>query len=522
MDGFCLLLHLYIVYAVSFILFIICNKAIKRFAIIPVAMFLFKESYVGIKQLLGYQSSNHILYAITGTFQNPGPLGGFIAVCLSLIIAYCVKEYHFYNRSIVTKLLYWFSSITAVIGILLLPSTHSRSAVLSLGCSITFLVFGTEYIRKKIIPVLKRYVILILCIITILGVGAYYLKKPSADGRLFMDKISFKAICANGWRGAGAGKFGAAYAQTQSQYFKKKIDKNGIDDLDWSVINEHDRLTADCPNNSFNEYLFFGVEEGPVFMILMFILIIMAISVSFNNHTIWCYGLVTLSVFAFFSYPFHIRHFQILVMILLAASISDGRQGRNKGVLLELVPIFITLVVAVTVLIKRLPVLCQYGVVQKTWISTQKWHLHEQYEYAVEDCEKHFPYLHNDPKFLFAYGQSLNKIGNYEKSDSILKMGAEISSDPMFWNVMGNNSLALGRYREAEERYKHAFYMVPNRLYPLNLLAKLYYTEGDTARFLDMADRVETFVPKVESASTAQLREEIRRLKADIILKQEQ
>ena len=75
----------------------------------------------------------------------------------------------------------------------------------------------------------------------------------------------------------------------------------------------------------------------------------------------------------------------------------------------------------------------------------------------------------------------------------------------------------LGDYREAEERYKHAFYMVPNRLYPLVLLAKLYYNEGDTVRFLKMSDVVEHFVPKVESVRTENLRAEIRELKNSYI-----
>lgn len=117
-----------------------------------------------------------------------------------------------------------------------------------------------------------------------------------------------------------------------------------------------------------------------------------------------------------------------------------------------------------------------------------------------------------DYKYLFEYGHSLNKMGYYEKSDSILLLGTSLSSDPMFWNVMGNNSMALGRFREAEERYKHAFYMVPNRLYPLYLIAKLYYIEGDTARFHDMAGLIETFIPKVESANTKRLSSEIREL----------
>jgi len=99
-------------------------------------------------------------------------------------------------------------------------------------------------------------------------------------------------------------------------------------------------------------------------------------------------------------------------------------------------------------------------------------------------------------------------------------MGTEISSDPMFWNVMGNNSLALGKYREAEERYKHAFYMVPNRLYPLYLLGKMYHEEGDTAKFLYMAEKIASFPPKIESINTEQMRNEIKEIRIDYMLNQ--
>lgn len=92
--------------------------------------------------------------------------------------------------------------------------------------------------------------------------------------------------------------------------------------------------------------------------------------------------------------------------------------------------------------------------------------------------------------------------------------GESISSDPMFWNVMGNNSLACDRYREAEERYRRAFIMVPNRLYPLCLLAKLYDAEGDTARFLNMAKQIDNFKAKIESANTEKLRGEIAEIKS--------
>jgi tetratricopeptide (TPR) repeat protein len=142
----------------------------------------------------------------------------------------------------------------------------------------------------------------------------------------------------------------------------------------------------------------------------------------------------------------------------------------------------------------------------------------EDYIHVSDLCDSYMQKLGKDPNFLYMYGYSLRKINQIEKSDSVLSLGTNYSSNPMFWNVMGNNSLTQGRYREAEERYKHAFYMVPNRLYPLYLLAKLYYTEGDTVRFLQMAEMVEEFIPKVESVNTESLRTEIRELKSTLIM----
>lgn len=55
--------------------------------------------------------------------------------------------------------------------------------------------------------------------------------------------------------------------------------------------------------------------------------------------------------------------------------------------------------------------------------------------------------------------------------------------------------------------------MVPNRMRPLYSLAKLYHLEGDTIRFLKMAEAVESFKPKIESFETSCFRSEIRDLK---------
>lgn len=483
---------------------------LKHVAVAVLLIYCIFESYLGISQLLGYRESNNSVYKMTASFTNPGPFGGFLAVCISIFIPY-IADYKFVpDKRLFLKVLYWLTIIGTIFSFIVLPSTQSRSAILALGCSLLLFSARNERIRPGIIKVVKRYGIWLLAGMVIIGIGAYRFKRASADGRLFMDRMCIKAICTSGWKGSGLGYFGGAYGDTQYRFFRDQILAKGNDDLDWSVIDEHDRLTADCPDNAFNEYLFVGVEAGPFIMLLLICSIVVLIAISFKRGTMWCYGLTSLAVFAFFSYPFHVRQFQILFPVLIVGCLFEGA-GRKS--MFRLISEITVIIAATVVVVLKIPDYKEYKQAEAAWKLTEGLQSAELHDYVVESCDTLFPIMKNNIRFLFAYSQSLNKIGNYEKSDSILKIGAEKSSDPMFWNVMGNNSMAMGRYREAEERYKHAFYMVPNRLYPLYLLAKLSHTEGDTIRFLEMADRVESFIPKVESFNTERLRKEIRELK---------
>lgn len=520
-----LIIQFFVFYLMARLLFMVSQKWMLLIVISFISFLCVKESFLGVTQLFGHRSSNHYLYALTGSFKNPGPYGGFLAICISLLTAYHVK-YNNQTQKHISKLLYWGASTIAIVALIILPSTQSRSAILALGCGMILLAFGTERIRVKIKPFLKRYGLWLTLGLAIIVTGAYLFKKPSADGRLFMDKICIKAMCENGWKGAGMGHFGGAYGKTQASYFKKQIEEKGKDELDWRAINEHDRMTADCPDNAFNEYLFIGVEAGPIVMLLFIGIIVSAIIISFKRGTVWCYGMTAFAVFAFFSYPLHVKQFQIIFPILLAACVSDRQQNaeyqsgdkeesffKNKYYLAGIITMVFILISLSTFIIVKLPEVRLYKQAETAWKKAERWHKMEYYEYVVEDCDTLFPYMKHDYRFLFAYGQSLNKTGNYEKSDSILKMGTEISSDPMFWNVMGNNSLALGKYCEAEDRYKHAFYMVPNRLYPLYLLAKLYYKESDYIEFVNLTKKIEQIIPKLESINTARLRYELEAIK---------
>lgn len=457
------------------------------------------EAVLGLMQIFGSRHSNHFLFACTGTFFNPGPFGGFLAVCLSLLVASFTV--------IKSKIWHYAAGATIFVVAVILPSTMSRSGLLGLGCSMAVLALSIEKYRAFI----KKYWYAVLVAALIAGAGAYLFKKNSADGRMFMNKISVQAMLGNELSGAGLGMYTGVYGQQQHDYFAKQIQIGDDGSIDISSINDNERLTCDCPERAFNEYLGIGVEAGPVAMLLFVMVIVVPVINLLRRKSPFAYGLITLAVFAFFSYPFDIPEFQIMLAVFLAFGGTVEGQGNTVGTAFG---------VAAVALLGLL--FANQHSAQKArawaegeWAKTDYWYRQQYYNYVVEDGDTLMPQLMHDYRFLFAYGQSLNREGFYAKSDSVLMLGTAISSDPMFWNVMGNNSLAQGRYREAEERYRHAFLMVPNRLYPLCLLAKLYHAEGDTAKFLNAAAMVNSFKAKVESKNTEKLRDEINEIKSN-------
>ena len=116
------------------------------------------ESIWGLCQVYGYTASNHSLYALTGSFYNPGPYSGFLAMCFPV----CLHE--------------WLKRGKNVGGYIALS-----------------FAFG----------------------------GAYLLKKDSADGRLLIWKVAVQAIGEKPLTGYGWDYVAGAYGEAQEKYFSK-------------------------------------------------------------------------------------------------------------------------------------------------------------------------------------------------------------------------------------------------------------------------------------------------------------
>lgn len=97
------------------------------------------EAVWGIRQVYGFTYSNHSLYALTGSFYNPGPYSGYLA----MIFPICLYEW--LKRKEGKKTIPYYVALAVMLLILcVLPAGMSRSAWIAAAVSSIY-VCGMHY-----------------------------------------------------------------------------------------------------------------------------------------------------------------------------------------------------------------------------------------------------------------------------------------------------------------------------------------------------------------------------------------
>ena len=385
------------------------------------------ETLESLLQIIGKHASSHSNFIMTGSFENPGPFGGFIAIMLAILGAYVLL-----NRNVdkwYEKALVVLSMTSCALCIIVLPASMSRAAWLALG--VAALVFGLKELNlADWIGQHKRSAIITSVLVLMVMTGVFFIKKDSAIGRLHIWNIELRAIADKPWTGHGKGSVLGVYGETQAEYFAEK------DRLE--II----KKVAGCPEYAFNEYLKIGVEYGIPTMFAVIAMLIVLIILLLKVRSPFAYGLIAFCVFAFFSYPLSVVKIK-----------SEA---------------------------------------EKQWESVRFLSGMEAYEDAVEEYAPLYEDLKDNYRYLYDYGYALYKCGRHEESNNFLKEGSRISSDPMFYNIMGRNNEALGLYEAAEYCYMYSHNMVPSRIYPLSLLMKMKIRTGSTQEAIVIGEKIQS------------------------------
>jgi tetratricopeptide (TPR) repeat protein len=363
--------------------------------------------------------------------------------------------------------------------------------------------------KKIIVPAIAAVILLAIAM-----AGLFLLKKDSASGRALTWKIALKTVAEHPF-GVGLGNFAGSYGDVQAEYFAS------------GAGSEREEYVAGEVEYAFNEYLQICIETGilPFLLFLAFAIYVPVLGTRRGN-ILPAGSLVSLLIFAAMSYPFNVLPFVIAFVLLSALCMADNnnREGGEKpkkpypkfAIWAFLIAFPLSIILSYSSSPdSRFSILNfqLYHNAYTQWKGTGMLNNMNMHREAAKEYAEQYPYLQDEIRFLFEYAQSLSKSEQYEKSNEILRRAMQISCDPMLYNVAGKNCQALKQYELAEQYLIKAINLVPNRLYPHYLLAKLYHEMGLKDRMETEINTVMNKPPKVESMAVEEMRGELIKLR---------
>ena len=450
------------------------------------------EAILGLRQLYGFATSGHSMYALTGSFFNPGPYSGYLA----MILPVCLYQWLVCGRRGGRVV----SGGVMLLILCVLPAGMSRSAWLAAGvsclCVYAWHMDWTDKFRLLWQQQRQRVVMVVVggfCVLLLAGYLLFVLKPDSARGRLFMWKITCRAIAEKPLTGYGIHNFAAAYGNAQETYFAAG---------DYEPWEER---VAGSPEYAFNEYLQAAVELGIPLAVCLLVVVVLCLyrGVRKGRYGI-CGAILSLMIFSFSSYPLQLPVFIVTFGGLLVACLSGADRWQWLG-----------LAVSVGIIGGfRLKNDLQVEQACREWMNARVLYSAGAYQSAEKEYGRLYPLLRDRASFLFEYGHGLHKQQQFSKSNRILKEALLRSCDPMILNVIGKNYQQMGDCLSAEDWFIRSTHRLPGRIYPYYLLAKLYaepsFRQPD--KFEKMKRMVLTKEPKVHSTAIRQMREEIKKI----------
>lgn len=467
------------------------------------------QAVYGNLQLYGFLSSYHTGFPLTGGFSNPGPYAGYLASILPIALGLYLHEKKLNGRRSWINIMMRYLSLITVSGVLLvLPATLSRAAWCSVLASSLFI--SGYHFRGKLNDLLDhnwKRITAVCSAVLFLSIGlygVYTFKKDSADGRLLIWQVSWEMAKKSPFFGWGLDRFKAGYMEEQAAFFRE-------------YPNHPAQSLADNVVYAFNDPLQLIVEEGVIgfSIVLTLSILIVCVLLRVNNSVVWiaCSGLFGLFVFGLFSYPSHILPIKVNGVVLLA--IVSSYAGNIKMVNLDNYKKALNwgfgfswfIISAMTAYITVQ--LYDGAIIWRRALSIYEMGGHHA---SLEDYKKAYPLFKTEGEFLLNYGKALSQSREHGNALITIETSKKYLANTITQTTLGNSYKALEMYEEAEIAYQVGVDMLPDRLYPRYLLAKLYEKSGQQEKLAEVARDLLVKKAKVESEAVNEIRREMRRI----------
>lgn len=433
----------------------------------------------------------NLYWRMKGNFPNPGPLGGFIAVILSLVF------YELLQKGIQKK---WWKLAAYVIIVALMTfvliKSESRAAMLSAVIAIT--ISASYYGFKK----WKHYKYALLSLLPILIFIGLSKGTDSISGRLLIWKISLLSFLDHPFTGVGYNFFGTEYLNFQANYFSKG---GTIDEI----------MLADANIQAFNEFLKFIIENG----ILGIILIIASLFWIFKSkntvptsekQNIPLASLAfhsTIIVFASFSFPLQFLPFQLLLINQIALQEYPPLRysfsvNKNFG------KVLFGLAGCLLLFISNY----QYK-------GVRAWKDGSELQFSNPDSTKilyNYTYqrLQNEGGFLMHYGFFMEDQ-NTHTALTLFEKAKLLTNSPTLYAKTARINEQLGKYKSAEENLLKLHFISPHLFKPQEEIVDFYIRRNNTSKAKLYATKIMETPIKIPSQEVVHIKQ-----KAKYILKQ--
>lgn len=485
------------------------------------------QTIYGNLQLFGYYASNHSGFKMTGSFFNPGPYAGFLASVWSVALGMYLfkdeitasiqvqKKRNFLLLNEAIKNIFEYIPLLGIISIaIVLPALQSRASWIATIVSSAVLIELKYHFLKNILKrafasfQIKAVITISIIILSITLFSLYHYKKASSDGRVFIWKLTTYIITDNPVFGVGFDRFKSYYMNYQADYFAE----NG---------ETLEALVADNVYYAFNEGLQFVSENGLIGLVLLLILIYTLFRAKINEEYYTMFfigktGLLTIGIFACFSYPMQILPIKLVLVFLLALltnSVANEFQ-LNIGYSNRSLWLYKTAVLLVTFVTTYQTISYTNNLSQGfiAWNIALISHQYGNYESAIIDYELAYPILKSDGDFLMNYGKTLSIAKEYSKAIEVLKQSKKYQNNTIITNSLGDSYVATKQFDKAEVTYKRAINMTPSKFYANYLLAKLYDLSGQEEKAVTMSYKILNKKIKIPSTAIKEIQIEMEKI----------
>lgn len=463
------------------------NQKLLSLIIILIQGFVLVECIYGFFQYFKIFKSFNDNFSITGTFNNPGPYGIWLAINLPLSVVnlYTIKY----------KPIKYLSIICIFSSVFMIMLTQSRTAWY---CSLPASLLLIKYASPKLHKLLKtKYSLGILIIIGMLlsYLIIFEFKEISANSRIFIWKLSLKLIRNAPLFGYGFGSFEKEFGLTRSQYFQS------------GNASDQEIYLGGKVSFAFNEYLHILVELGIVGAVLFFgsIFYLLIVNLKSKNSYIQAFSfcLTSILIAGFFSYPLQVPGIWSIFLICLIVLYKFDRKVIARKVMLWCTPLVI--------------LICSEIVFKVIHIFSAKKKSLEAYSYFISgDFNKAIPLyeeviqtLDYDYTTLLPYANALSKSGDYNLSNYYIDKSKNLTYDVFALITQGDNYRSLNNLEKCRESYTLASWIEPTMLYPQYLLVKTNIELKDYEKACYIANKILKMRIKTRSAATAKIQAEM-------------